>query len=126
MDTPVNTFKSGAGYVNLKVGESKNILATAKLLNGGEVSFPGVTYQLCGMEGYSVGNIASVTSEGKLTANNAGKAKLIIMATDRIKKSLSEVTNYLQISEYLSNDAYVIIDVIVSDGSEHNPFLISS
>ncbi len=125
-NTPVNSFKNGNSYINLKVGEELQLDATAKSSKG-EVSFNEFVYVICSPMGYSSTGIASVDENGKLTAEGAGKAKLIVIAKDQLtNNSLTGITNYFNTGLYIANKSYLMIDIIVSDGSEQNPYLIAS
>ena len=127
LNTTTNAFSSGNGYINLKVGESVKIDATAKSQSGKNVSFEGFEYVICSSTGYALNGVASVDSEGLLTATGAGRVKLIIIAKDRLYNNLSSITNYFNTKAYIQNNAsYIIVDIIVSDGSEENPYLIAS
>ena len=125
LDTTINAFKSGGGYINLKAGETFQVEASTKSSKG-EVSFEGVTYIICSTTGYAINSVAQVDSNGVITALNAGRAKLIIIPTDRLTTNLSSIINYFSVGQYVENAEHIIIDIIVSDGSENNPYLIAS
>ncbi|MFQ6724056.1 MAG: hypothetical protein ACLRFE_01800 [Clostridia bacterium] len=128
IDTPISSFKSGGGYINLKLGEQKTIEASNKSSKG-EVSIPGVKYIVCSTSGYQLDGVVEVDANGTLTALSAGKAKLIVVATDALTKDISGVTDYFNYSSYINTinkSPYVVIDIIVSNGTKENPFLISS
>ena len=132
LNTKINNFASGGGFVNLKVGEEIQIEATAKSNkldeygNNLPVSSPGFNYIICSTTGYSINNVAKVNENGVLTAISAGRAKLIIVPKDRFTPQSSVITNYFNTQSYIENNEYIMIDIIVSDGSKNNPFLIAS
>ena len=117
-------FKSGDAFINLKVGESINIDAIARSSNG-DVSIEGFEYIVCSTTGYSIDSIARIDDNGKLVGVNSGRAKLIIVAKDVVKTDLSSVTNYFKTRDYIYNNAYVMVDILVSDGSVNYPYLIA-
>lgn len=126
LNTVINSYQSGEGYINLKVGESIKIDAISRSSKG-NVSLPGFSYVVCSSSGYAIDGVASIDRDGLLTSITAGRAKLIIIAKDVIKGNLSNVAYYFDTKSYLANkDAYLIIDILVSDGSENYPYLIAN
>ena len=125
--TPINTFKSGGGYINLKVDDDPVKIDATTKSSKGDTTFKDVGYIVCGPTGYKLDGVATVNANGELEATSAGKAKLIIYAKDRFKDTeFSRVTNYFNYNEYLDSNAYIVIDIIVSDGSLNSPYLIAS
>ena len=124
LNNATHSFESSNAYISLKVGESIDINAS-ELSSQGEVSLKGLEYIICSTTGYGVDSVATIDTNGKLTAINSGRVKLIIVAKDRIKADLSGVTNYFKTSQYVENDSYVMIDVLVADGSKDYPYLIA-
>ncbi|MBQ8522858.1 MAG: hypothetical protein IJ458_04315 [Clostridia bacterium] len=126
LNTHINTFSSGNGYINLKVGEQITIDATTTSSKG-KVSFSGVEYIVCSTSGYQINSIATIDDNGLLKATSAGKAKLIIVAKDQLNASLLTITNYFNTMLYIQNNSsYIMVDIIVSDGSIASPYLIAS
>ena len=125
LDTTVNVFKSGNPYINLKVGESKQFSATVKGEDDKPASFNIVEYLICSPMGTQSNGVATVSSNGLVTATNPGKAKLIIVAKDCLDSNwrTTQSSNYLK---YVNGKPCVIIDIIVSDGSVGNPYLIAN
>ncbi len=123
LDTTVNVFKSGGPYINLKVGESKQFSATVKGEDDKPASFNIVEYLICSPMGTQSNGVATVSSNGLVTATNPGKAKLIIVAKDRVDSDWRDTQNYIH---YVDGRPCVIIDIIVSDGSVGNPYLIAN
>lgn len=121
----MNSFYSGSPYISLKVGEELQIQAKATSTKG-DVSLKGFSYAVCSVNGYATNGVASVDKNGKLTALNSGKIKLIVVATDRLKANLQSVVNYFKFTQYVDNSAYAMVDVLVADGSKDFPYLISS
>jgi len=124
LNNNVHSFKSGDPYISLKVGEKFNIDATATS-SAGSPSIEGFEYVICSTTGYKIDSVATVDTSGVLTAQSAGRVKLVVIAKDIIQKDLSSVINYFETSSYLYHDAYVMIDVLVADGSAENPYLIA-
>lgn len=124
LNNSTQSFASGGAYINLKVGDQLQIDASA-ISSKGEVSMPGFGYVVCSATGYETDIVASVNGNGLLTANKAGRVKLLVVAKDGLTKSLNNVTNYFEYTKYMFTNAHVVIDIIVSDGSKENPFLIA-
>ncbi len=127
LNTPSQTFKSGGAYINMKLGETLPIDVTQHCSKG-NVSMPGVQYVTCNIRGDKSNDIISF-SDGQLTANAAGRAKLVIVSTDALTTELSASLKYLNLPTYVRGaalDCAMIIDIIVSDGSAENPYLIAS
>lgn len=117
-------LQSGNSFINLKMGQSIDIDADA-ISSNGEVSLKGFEYIVCSTTGYHINTIATINN-GKLTAVNSGRAKLIVVAKDVLTDSLTNVVNYFATSSYIYNNAYVMVDIMVSDGSEEYPYLIAT
>lgn len=122
----MSNFNSGLSYINLKKGESLQIEASASSKTEKEVSLVGFDYAICGVNGYQTGGVATVNSQGLVTAENAGRVKLVVVAKDRLKKDLGEVINFFKFTQYVDSSAYAIVDIIVTDGSLEHPYLIST
>lgn len=132
----MGVFDSGTPYINLKVGTSLQIVANGSSNSEQPISLAGFSYAICSTTGYATSGVASVDASGKLTAKNAGRVKLVVVAKDRQIKSLLNVVNFFKTSQYVretgitgnSKDEhpYVMIDVIVSDGTREHPYLISN
>lgn len=129
----MGVFNSGMPYLNLKVGETIQITANATSNTEQPISLTGLSYAICSTNWYTTSGVASVNANGVLTAKNAGRVKLVVVAKDRQTKNLSNVVNFSKFTQYIRFDStkqevipYVILDVIVSDGSADHPYLISS
>ncbi|MBQ3502491.1 MAG: hypothetical protein IJA72_02390, partial [Clostridia bacterium] len=129
LNTPSQTFKTGGAYINMKLGDELEIDAEQHS-SLGDVTVDELNYITCNVSGaQSDGIISYDAGSGKLVANNAGRAKLVIVSTDALKETLYSGLNYLNKSTYVRADALdcvLIIDIIVSDGSEENPYLIAT
>lgn len=127
-------------YINLKVGKSYTVIAENES-NLGRVTHPGVVLQV--VDAYGNADLNNVTIEGnKIIVNSEispsnSKLKLIVFAEDALNtiipvgaSGLFDFDNlFITIdangpysSRYLK--AYAIIDLILSDGSKANPYLI--
>lgn len=122
----MSNFNSGTPYISLKVGESVKIEADANSNTEKPVSLVGFEYAICGTNGYATNGVANIDAEGNLTAINAGRVKLIVVAKDRLKADLGSVINYFKFTQYVNNNAYAVVDIIVADGSVEYPYLVAT
>lgn len=122
LHSSISYFKSGTSFINLKTNEDMKIDAN-NYSSEGDVSLPGLNYYACNQFGYAT-DIVGVDTVGKLTALKAGKAKLVIVAKDRLKGSVSG--NILTWLENNLQQGYLVIDILVSDGSKQNPYLVAN
>ncbi len=124
LNNPTYKFNSGKSYLSSRVGESLQLSADL-LSDKGDVSINELEYFVCSTAGYVGDNVASVDNNGLLTAQRAGRATLIVVAKDALKRDYKNITNYLKFTQYINGNAYAVVDVLVADGSEANPYLIA-
>ena len=136
LNNDIRHLEVGTPFINLNKGSSLQInpVAYAKDENS-EISMPGFEYIVCSSGGYKLtgeGN-TQVSSSGELQASKAGRYKLIVVAKDRLTTNTNNVVNYLNFTQYIDSSGvseghkpYVVVDVLVADGSEDNPYLIST
>ena len=122
-DENIHSFKSGGSYINLKAGDQVDIKARA-ISSKGLASVQKFNYFICNNNGYKEDSVATIDLNGCLQALSAGRVKLIIVASDALKTI--STSDYFKTGEYIYNNAYVMIDVLVSDGSQAYPYLIAS
>lgn len=137
LNNDIRHLESGTPFINLNLGSSLQInpIAYAKDENS-EISMPGFEYIICSSAGYKLageGLQTQISRDGLLQALKAGRYKLIVVAKDRLKTNISSVVNYLNYTQYINSSGvseghkpYVVVDVLVTDGSENNPYLIST
>ncbi len=136
LNNDIRYLEAGTPFINLNKGSRLQInpIAYAKDENS-EISMPGFEYIVCSSGGYKLtgeGN-TQVSSSGQLQALKAGRYKLIVVAKDRVIDNIDSVINYLNFTQYIDSTGvseghkpYVVVDVLVADGSEGNPYLIST
>lgn len=120
----VSYFQSGTAFINLKDGQGIKIDAE-NYSSKGQVSLPGFNYYVCNQYGYST-DVVNVDNQGNLTSLKAGKAKLIIVSQDSLKTSYSSGDLITWIENNVVNGCYLIIDILITDGTTSNPHLIST
>ena len=129
LNTPSQAFKTGSPYINMKLGQEL-IIDAEQYSSLGDVTVNELYYITCNMSGaQSDGIISYDNAERKLVANKAGRAKLVIVSKDALKENLYSGLNYLNTSSYVrasASNCVLIVDIIVSDGSEGNPYLIAT
>ncbi len=123
LNNSVSYFQSGTAFLNLKDDQTLEIDAD-NYSSDGEVSLPGFKYYICNQYGYST-DVVQVNDKGELTSLKAGKAKLIIVAKDRLKTPYS-TGSLIDWCETSVGVGYLIVDILVTDGSDQNPYLIGS
>lgn len=137
LDNDINYFESGTAFINLNRGATLQLNPIAYPANeNDDITMPGFDYILCSTSGYKLaggGTQTNVNSDGLITASKAGRFKLIVVAKDRIKLDIDKVVNYLNFDQYIDRTdieeghlPYTVTDILVSDGSEDNPHLIST
>ncbi len=122
-------------YINLKVGEKYQVLAE-NISKLGQVTHPEIVIQVADVYGnaYSAKKFFTINpTTCEITVNsieNINKFKLIVFAKDALKETISQdKSGYNMPSIFLMNDysnAYFVIDIYLSDGSESNPYLIKN
>lgn len=125
LNNEVSSFKNGDSFLSLKDNQTLQISAE-NYSSKGVVSLLGLKYLITNANGYKDDTVATISNSGEITTHKAGKVKLIIVATDSLKQDISNVVNYLKFATYVKNNAYLVLDLIVSDGTEQNPYLISN
>lgn len=136
VDSPVDVDKYGNLSINLKKGGSYQIDATNYNTSGQEVSNP--EYILAVVDTFDkVNNDVIYVVDNKIFASSQiairNGFRLFVIAKDCLKQEIKEgstglglMSNYMMgsLSDY--KNAYVVIDLIVSDGTETNPYIINS
>ncbi len=120
-------------YINLKEGDSYKVLAQ-NISNLGEVTHPEIVIQVASEFGNAnnVKNYIDVNqTDSTLTVKNVdgiSKFKLIVFAKDALKEPVSsDKSGYNIPSNFLMDgykNAYFVVDVYLSDGTETNPYFI--
>lgn len=132
-ETYVTDNETQTPYINLKVGEKYQVLAQ-NISSLGDVTNPEIVIQVTDEYGSAPNakrffDINQTTSE--ITVKSIGdtnRFKLVVFAKDAIKESISQdKSGYNMPSNFLMEEysnAYLIVDIYLSDGSEENPYLI--
>ncbi len=129
-------------YINLKNGESYTVLAE-NFSSLGDVTHAETIIQVFDENGsaYTASDYFDVDqANNKITVKKVDRVhtfKLVVFAKDALKhipssdksgynNPISFLMNFDGVEEGLCDNAYFVMDIVLSDGSEENPYLIKS
>lgn len=125
--------EDGSPYIDLKLGESIT-LDVDNYSQWGEVTNPEIVLLVINKDGKAIDNVLisgnTVTLENDTDISELDDLKLLIMAKDAIKAFVGVGEDgFYDLSKFLmasNDDAYVFIDLILTNGTRENRYIINT